>query len=233
LVVGASNAFNQIIEREHDKRMLRTENRPLADGRMKLNDAAIFATVCALFGLITLSLLVNYTAAFLGLLAIMSYTLAYTPLKRITPLAVFVGAIPGAIPPMIGWVAISGYIDEIAISFFMIQFFWQFPHFWAIAWMYHDDYSKAGYFLLPSRSGRSKSNALQTVWYTVILMMVSMYPLTLDFGGWPTIVAVLLAGGLMMYRSLMLVKTLAPKEARKLLFSSFLYMPAVLISFML
>jgi protoheme IX farnesyltransferase len=174
----------------------------------------------------------NSRCALLGLLSLFTYTLCYTPMKKNTPLAVFVGAIPGAIPPVIGWVAVSGNIDMIAWILFIIQFFWQFPHFWAIAWMLEDDYRKAGYTLLPNYAGRTKRNAMQTIWYSLILVLVSIYPLIIDFSTWHSLFIILPFGGYLLYRATMLYREMSIKSARSLMFATLLYMPAVLLSYL-
>ena len=233
LVVAASNGFNQVYEKDTDKLMSRTQNRPVADGRMSVNDALVFSAVCAVLGLLVLVMLVNGRAAFLSLVSIFIYTLAYTPLKKNSPMAVFVGAIPGALPPAIGWVAAVGNIDDIAMILFLIQFFWQFPHFWAIAWMLEDDYRKAGYTLLPNYEGRTKRNAIQIVIYTVMLVLVSLYPISIEFGSLTSLWVIIPAGAYMLYRAILLHKDLEVKNAKALMFASLIYMPAVLLSYLL
>lgn len=233
LVVAASNGFNQVYEKDSDKLMSRTKNRPVADGRMLPNDAIIFSVFCAIVGLLMLAILVNGRAAFLSLVSLFIYTLAYTPLKKKSPVAVFVGAIPGALPPAIGWVAAVGNIDDIAMILFLIQFFWQFPHFWAIAWMLEDDYRKADYTLLPNYEGRTKRNAMQIVMYTVMLVLVSMYPISMNFGSLQSLFVILPAGFYMLYRAYLLHKDLEVKNAKALMFASLIYMPAVLLSYLL
>lgn len=233
LVVAASNGFNQIYEKDSDFLMHRTKNRPLAAGRMSVNDALVFSIVCAVIGLFSLAFFVNGRAAFLSLVSLFVYTLAYTPMKRKSPMAVFVGAIPGALPPTIGWVAAVGNIDQMAWVLFLIQFFWQFPHFWAIAWMLEDDYRKAGYTLLPNYEGRTKRNAVQIIWYSVMLVLVSMYPLfSLGFASANALFLILPAGVFLILKSIHLYRTLDVKEARNLMFASLIYMPVVLISYL-
>lgn len=233
MVVAASNGFNQIYEKDTDKLMSRTMKRPIADGRMTVNDALVFSIVCAVLGLFVILFLVNGRAAFLSLVSVFVYSLAYTPMKRISPFAVFVGAIPGALPPTIGWVAASGNIDDIAILLFVIQFFWQFPHFWSIAWMLEDDYRKANYTLLPNYEGRTKRNAMQIIWYSVMLIVISAYPLTIDFGSVNALFVIIPAGAYVLYRAIMLHRDLSVKSARSLMFSTLIYMPAVLLSYLL
>lgn len=233
LVVAAANGFNQVYEKDTDKLMSRTQNRPVANGRMSVNDALVFSFACAIIGLFALALLVNGRAAFLSLVSIFVYTLAYTPMKSKTPFAVFVGSIPGALPPSIGWVAASGNIDIIAILLFLIQMFWQFPHFWSIAWMLEDDYRKAGYTLLPNYEGRTKKNANKIVLYSIWLVLFSMYPLLVSFGSVYALFVILPAGGYLVYRAILLQKDLEVKSARALMFASLIYMPAVLLSYLL
>ncbi len=234
LVTAAANGFNQIWEKDLDKMMTRTQDRPVANGRMSVNDALVFSSVCAALGLFLLAYAVNGRCALLSLLSLFTYALAYTPLKKETPMAVFVGAIPGALPPAIGWVAVVGNIDDIAILLFVVQFFWQFPHFWAIAWILEDDYRKAGYTLLPSYEGRTKRNALQTVWYSGMLIVISIYLLTLDnFATLNGLFLIVPAGGYLLYRAFKLYQEMTIESAKKLMFASLFYMPLVLISYFL
>ena len=173
-MVGASNAFNQVIERHSDALMDRTRNRPIPAGRMSVRTALIIASFMTVFGVLSLYLLSPKTA-FFGLLAIILYTAVYTPLKKVTPLAVFVGAIPGAIPFMLGWVAATNDFDIEPGTLFMIQFFWQFPHFWALGWMLDEDYRKAGFKMLPT--GKKDTGTLvQILMYTLWMILISILP---------------------------------------------------------
>ena len=149
LVVGASNGINQIIEKDFDKLMIRTANRPIATQRMSVTEASIASALMGIAGVLILGLFLNQMSAILAFAALLSYAFLYTPLKRISPISVFVGAFPGAIPPMLGWVAATGTIGVEALILFLIQFFWQFPHFWSIAWVLDDDYKRAGFKMLP------------------------------------------------------------------------------------
>jgi heme o synthase len=234
-VVASSNGFNQVYEKDTDLLMDRTQKRPVAAGRMSANDAMIFSAVIGVLGLLILAFFVNGRVAFLSLVSLFIYVLAYTPLKKINPIAVFVGAIPGAFPPAIGWVAASGNIDFMAILLFMIQFFWQFPHFWAIAWILEDDYRKAGYTLLPSFQGRTKNNAFQTIIYSAMLLLLSMYPLTLtpSFGSLYSLFIILPCGLYLVFRAYKLYQSLSVKDAKQLMFASLIYMPCVLLSYLL
>ncbi len=173
-MVGASNAFNQIIEKDIDKLMDRTKNRPIPSGRLSVNKAFILAVILTTLGIIILYNINPKTAMF-GAISIFLYTSAYTPLKTITPLSVFVGAIPGAIPFMLGWVAATGNFGIEAGTLFLIQFLWQFPHFWAIGWFLYDDYEKAKIFMLPTGK-RDKATALQIILYTIWLIAASLLP---------------------------------------------------------
>jgi protoheme IX farnesyltransferase len=173
-MVGASNAFNQVIEKDLDTLMDRTKNRPVASGRMTPNHALFIASLLTIVGLILLYL-INPKSAMFGAISIFIYTSVYTPLKQYTPLSVFVGAFPGAIPFMLGWVAATNNFGIEAGTLFLIQFFWQFPHFWAIGWFLYDDYEKAGFFMLPTGK-KDTSTALQTILYSIWLLVASMLP---------------------------------------------------------
>ncbi|MDB2495290.1 heme o synthase, partial [Flavobacteriaceae bacterium] len=173
-MVGASNVYNQIIEKDLDALMSRTKNRPIPSGRMSINTALAIAVSLTLIGIVSLYIINPITAMF-GSVCIFMYVSLYTPLKTKTPLSVFVGAFPGAIPFMLGWVAATGHFGIEPGTLFMIQFFWQFPHFWAIAWFLFEDYEKAGFFMLPTGK-RDKSTALQAVLYTLWTVLASLIP---------------------------------------------------------
>lgn len=229
LMVGASNAFNQIIEKDTDALMKRTMNRPLPTGRMHVSMAMVIAVSFTILGLAILYS-INPKSALFGAISIFLYTSVYTPLKSITPLAVFVGAIPGAIPFMLGWVAAT---DDFSIEpgiLFLIQFFWQFPHFWAIAWLQYDEYKKAGFNLMPMGQ-KNKKAVVQIIIYTICLIIVSVIPvlkLTGNFYIYP-VTAVILAfmGGVMLFYAVKLYKNQTNKEARQLMLSSVLYITLV------
>ncbi|QTN38512.1 protoheme IX farnesyltransferase [Cryomorphaceae bacterium] len=235
LVVGSSNAFNQVIERNQDALMDRTKDRPVPAGRLSVLQALIAATVMGLVGL-GLLYWINPLSAMFGALSLFIYTAVYTPLKGVTPLAVFIGAIPGAIPFMLGWVAANNDFDIEPGMLFAMQFFWQFPHFWAIAWILDDDYKKAGYVLLPSGK-RDNSSAIQAVFYTVWTVIASLIPATGLTGSLilstPGAVAVALAGGLFLWQSWNLFRGQSVVEAKKLMFASIIYMPVVQIIYVL
>jgi len=232
LVTGASNGFNQIMERDLDKLMTRTANRPLPDGRMSVAEAFLVSSIMAVSGIFILTYYLNLYSGLLGMAAMMSYVLAYTPLKKITPLSVFVGAIPGAIPPMLGWVAATGTMDAGAWILFTIQFMWQFPHFWAIAWVLDDDYKKAGFIMLPT-GGRNESAAFQTLVYTLSLVAVGLMPFLFQMTGWVSAIIITATALFFSYRSYMLYKEQSIEAARKVMFGSFIYLPVVMIAMVL
>ena len=233
LVTASSNGFNQIIERNLDKLMNRTQNRPLPSGRMTLNQAYFIASTLGLLGIIILWVFINPLSGILGTLALILYTFVYTPLKQKTPLAVFVGAFPGAIPPMLGYVAVSGEMSIAAVIVFSVQFMWQFPHFWAIAWVLDDDYKKAGFYLLPSRGGRDKSSAFQVLIYTLCLLPVSLMPIVFNISGSVAAIIIILCGIGFIVQAIKLYRLCDVKSAQQLMFGSFFYLPLVQIALMI
>ncbi len=231
LMVGASNAFNQIIEKDTDALMQRTKDRPLPTERMKISTALVIAIVFAIVG-IAILYSINPKSALFGAISIFLYTSIYTPLKSVTPLAVFAGAIPGAIPFMLGWVAATNDFGMEAGFLFMIQFFWQFPHFWSIGWLQDEEYKKAGFNMLPMGT-KDTAAVKQIIFYTVIMILVSIAPVLKITGTFYIlpITAVLIAilGGVMLYYGIQLYKTQDNKEARKLMLASVLYITVVQI----
>ncbi len=234
-MVGASNAFNQIIERDYDALMTRTKERPIPTGRMSVQSAFILASVLTILG-IAILYSINPKTAMFGAISIFLYTCAYTPLKTITPLSVFVGAIPGAIPFMLGWVAATDNFGIEPGTLFMLQFFWQFPHFWAIGWFLHEDYQKAGFNMLPTGK-RDKGTAVQAILYTVWTIIVSIAPvfgitgkLHLTIVG---AVVVFLIGLVMLYYAVQLFKKMTEKAARQLMLASVIYITLVQIVYVL
>jgi heme o synthase len=234
-MVGASNAFNQIIERDLDALMNRTKNRPIPAGRMSVNVAFTIASVLTIIGLVILYLINPKTAMF-GAISIFLYTSVYTPLKTVTPLSVFVGAFPGAIPFMLGWVAATGDFGIEAGTLFLIQFFWQFPHFWAIGWFSFDDYKRGGFLMLPTGE-RNKGTAMQIILYTIWLVVASVLPcfgytgrlyLTTISG-----VAVLILGLWMLIYAVKLYQNQDDKSARALMLVSVSYITLIQIVYIL
>ncbi|MBC8047509.1 MAG: protoheme IX farnesyltransferase [Fimbriimonadaceae bacterium] len=230
LITAAANTLNQIIEQDTDKLMHRTADRPLAAGRMQNTEAIIAAGIMAIAGVGLMWYLFNPVAALLGALSLLSYAFIYTPVKKLSPIAVFIGAFPGAIPPVIGWAAATGNITTDAMILFAIQFFWQFPHFWSIAWVAYDDYANAGFYLLPSAGGRSKASAFHIVTYTILLIPVSMIPFMIGLTGNISAIIILITGILFLYQAAILYKTCETKHAKALMFGSFLYLPVVLLA---
>lgn len=233
LVTGASNAINQVMERDIDKLMSRTQNRPLPTERMNVLEAIVAAGSMGISGIVILTYFFNPTAGVLSAISLLSYAFIYTPLKRVSPVAVFVGAIPGALPPMIGYVCATGVIDFIAIILFSIQFIWQFPHFWSIAWVQFDDYKKAGIMLLPSASGKTQISAMQNVVYCGVLLLISMLPYYLNLSGIISTFFIGVAGVVFMWMAFNHFRKCEDKTARTLMFGSFLYLPVVQIALVL
>ena len=234
-MVGASNAFNQIIEKDLDALMDRTKNRPIPAGRMSVNTAFIIATLFTLLGIVVLYIINKQTAMF-GAISIFIYTCVYTPLKTKTPIAVFVGAIPGAIPFMLGWVAATNDFGIEPGTLFALQFFWQFPHFWAIGWFLFEDYKKGGFFMLPTGK-QDKATAVQTIMYTVWTIIVSITPVfgytgKLELSIIATIL-VFLAGLWMLYYAIRLFKKMTEKAAKQLMLVSVSYITLVQIIYVI
>lgn len=234
-MVGASNAYNQIIERDLDALMDRTKDRPIPAGRMSVNTAFIIASTLTILGLIVLYFINPKTAMF-GAISIFLYVSVYTPLKTKTPLAVFVGAFPGAIPFMLGWVAATNEFSIEPGTLFMIQFFWQFPHFWAIGWWLFDDYKKGGFFMLPTGK-RNKVTAIQIILYTIWTIMVSVIPVFGVTGKLfltPYAGVIIFALGLgMLYYAFKLYKNRDAISAKKLMFASVSYITFLQIVYVL
>jgi len=230
-MVGASNAFNQIIEKDLDSLMDRTKNRPVPAGRMSVSTAFTIATVFTILGLVTLYI-INERTAMYGAISIFLYTCVYTPLKTKTPLSVFVGAIPGAIPFMLGWVAARNNFGIEPGTLFALQFFWQFPHFWAIGWFLFDDYKKGGFFMLPTGK-RDKGTAVQTIVYTVWTILVSIVPVFGVTGDLKLSIvsgAIVFALGLfMLYFAIRLFRERTAKAAKQLMISSVFYITLIQI----
>ncbi len=236
LVTGASNGFNQIIEKDLDKLMDRTKNRPLPNGRMGVNESFLLASLMGVSGIIILWVFMNPLSGILGALALVLYTALYTPLKQVTPFAVFVGAFPGAIPPLLGCVASSSGFGEITFEawiLFAVQFIWQFPHFWAIAWVLDEDYKKAGFMMLPSFGGRNKSSAFQVLVYTLFLVPISLFPVLFGMSGIVSAIVITICGALFAYQAYILYQECSVAAARKLMFGSFIYLPIVQLAVMI
>jgi len=233
LVTGASNALNQVIEIEQDGRMDRTGQRPLVRGSMSMAEAITIALAAGAIGTFVLWNTFGPLTGILALLSLFMYVALYTPMKRFSSWAVFVGAFPGAFPPMLGYVAATGSFGLGPGLVFAMQFMWQFPHFWSISWLLHDDYAKAGYHLLPSRGGRDGFSAFLVVLYTFFALLVGLLPWVFGLTGpWAALTACLL-GLWMLLHALRLMRTLDKADARRLMFASFLYLPVVQLAYVL
>ncbi|MGI8891991.1 MAG: heme o synthase [Bacteroidia bacterium] len=229
LITAASNGFNQVIEADTDNLMERTALRPLPDNRMSSTEAIIVCTIMGVGGILLLWFFVNAQSALLGFASLILYTIAYTPMKKVGSSAVFIGAIPGAMPPLLGWVAATGTIGFEALLLFSLQFLWQFPHFWAIAWVLDKDYKKAGFKMLPSKGGRDKSSAFQVVVYTASLIPIGLMPWLFGISGGISAFLITITGMAFLFYSIKLLRTCQTEEATKVMFFSFLYLPLVLL----
>ena len=234
-IVGASNSFNQIIEKDKDKLMDRTKLRPLPTKKITTQNAFWISVILTLIGLFMLYM-INYKTAFFAAVSVFLYTCVYTPLKPITPLSVFVGAIPGAIPFMLGWVAGTNKFGIEPGTLFMIQFFWQFPHFWSLGWMLDDDYKKAGFVMLPTGQ-RDKKTALQIILYTIWMMIISIFPvsgltgnLSLNFG---SAIVVFMLGTVILVLGINLYNKMDTNSARKLFYGSVFYLTLIQIVYVI
>ena len=233
LVTGASNTFNQIIEKDIDKLMTRTMNRPLPTGRMSVSEAYIAGFAMAISGVSLLWIGLNPLCGILSLISLLLYALVYTPSKKLTPFSVLIGAIPGAFPPLLGWVAGRNEIGMEALVLYAVQFIWQFPHFWAIAWVLHDDYSKAGFKMLPTGQGRTKGSAFQTLVYTICLIPMAIFPVVFGFVGIIATVLMIITGMIFTYQALQLFNKCDIQSAQRLMFGSFFYLPVIQIIWMI
>jgi len=229
-ITASANGLNQVFERYSDKLMDRTKNRPLAAGRMEFSEGLAVSIVTGVLGTLILWFGTNPVATILSVAALLIYAFIYTPLKRVTPIAVFVGAIPGALPPLLGWVAASPYPGNVgfeALVLFFVQFMWQFPHFWAISWRMHSDYLKAGFWLMPLRSGHSKENAAIIFFYTAMLVPVVAIPYAFDLYQLNTLIASEIVTLIFVYTSYRLYRNCSMEDAKLVMFASFFYLPIV------
>jgi heme o synthase len=230
LITGSANAINQVLEKDTDAVMKRTAKRPVASGRMSANEATAFAIIAGALGVFILWYWFNYQAALTGLFSLFLYGFIYTPLKKVNSVAVLVGAIPGALPCLIGWVAATGSFDAGAWILFGIQFLWQFPHFWAIAWLAHTDYTKAGFKLLPGDKGPTKFTALQTVIYSILMIPFGLLPYYMAIAGVVSMWILLICNLWMVGVSILLFLKMDQKSARWVMFSSYFYLMVVLLA---
>ncbi len=233
LTTAAANIVNQIWEKDLDKLMKRTAERPLPSGRLSVNEAIVFGAICLFIALFILAYFFNLKATGIALLSFLLYGFVYTPAKRKGPIAVAIGALPGAFPPMIGWLAASNQFGLEPGILFAIQFFWQFPHFWAIAWVLDEDYKKAGFKLLPSSGGRDVNSAIQIMMYTVVLLPLCWIPFYLGMTGIHSAMIAMLFGVLFLIQTFQLMRKVNDKAALQLMFGSFIYLPIVQISYLI
>jgi heme o synthase len=233
LLSGASIVVNQIKEKDLDKVMSRTMNRPLPTARVSVQEAIRFCIICFTLSIIILSAYTNLLTVILSIVSMVLYSFVYTPLKRVGPIAVLVGAVPGALPPLLGWTAATGVISHEALIIFSIQFIWQFPHFWAIAWVADDDYKKAGFKLLPFGGQKDLNTAIQIMIYTMFLIPLGLLPATFGITGINSAIVATVCGVLFFSQTFSLMKSGDRKSALKIMFGSFLYLPIVQIAYLL
>lgn len=233
LMSGASSAINQILERDLDRLMNRTMSRPIPSGRASVNEAMVIVLLCMALSLIILWMYSNPLTVVLSIVSMILYSFVYTPLKRVGPIAVFVGAFPGALPPLLGWIAATGSVSHEALIIFGIQFIWQFPHFWAIAWVGDEDYKKAGFKLLPSGGGKDINTAIQIMIYTICLIPLGLLPTQFGITGITSALVATVCGVAFSAQTFSLMKTGSRQSALRIMFGSFLYLPIVQIAYLL
>ncbi|MFY0600486.1 MAG: heme o synthase [Cyclobacteriaceae bacterium] len=233
LISGSSVIINQVKEVEYDALMSRTKGRPLPTGRLTKAEAIQFSVLTGAIGLLLLMWQTNTITVLLSILSMVLYSFVYTPLKRVGPIAVFVGAIPGALPPLLGWTAATGLISYEALIIFGIQFIWQFPHFWAIAWVADEDYKKAGFKLLPSAGKQDLNTAVNIMTYTLFLLPLGLLPTYFGLTGITSGVVATVCGALFLSQTFLLLKDYSRKSALKIMFGSFIYLPIVQIAYLL
>ena len=233
LVTGSSNALNQVLEVQADGLMKRTAQRPLVRRTVGMAEAIAIALLAGALGVLLLWMQFGPLTGILGMLSLFMYVVLYTPMKKLSAWSVFVGAFPGAFPPMLGYVAATGHFGLGPGLLFAMQFMWQFPHYWAIAWVLHDDYQRAGYHMLPSRGGRDGYTALLVVLYTLFVLPVGMLPWVFGITGGISAMVAVVCGLVMLVPAIRLFRTRNLKDARKLMFASFIYLPVVQIAYVL
>ena len=232
LVTGSANAINQVVEKDTDALMKRTAKRPIASGRMSITEGWTFAIITGVAG-VSMLWHFNFLTAALAAFSLFVYAFIYTPLKKVSSISVLVGAIPGSLPCLIGWAAGNDELSAGGWVLFAIQFFWQFPHFWAIAWIAHKDYSKAGFKLLPSNEGPTKYSAIQAIIYSLLLLPVGVLPYFSGMSGIVSLLIVLLANLCMVWQCIRLYTEMSVQAARRVMFSSYIYLPVVLLALLI
>lgn len=233
LISSSSVINNQILEKDLDKMMNRTNKRPIPTGRISVYKSVIISIFSMIIGLFLISFYLNIYAALLSFISLILYSFVYTPMKKFGPIAVFIGAIPGALPPLIGWVASTGQITLEAIIIFSIQFIWQFPHFWAIAWMYDDDYKKVGFKLLPNNGEKNLKTAVNIMIYTLFLIPLGLLPTIFGITGIISGTVAVFLAIIFLAQTFKLINDYSRESAVKVMFSSFIYLPIVQISYVL
>jgi len=229
-ITGSANAINQAVEKDTDAQMKRTSTRPVASGRMSVRTAYTFAIIAGILGVAMMWYFFNISSALLSAFSLFLYAFIYTPLKKINSIAVLVGAFPGALPCLIGWVAGNDDFSYAGWSLFLIQFLWQFPHFWAIAWVSHADYSKVGFKLLPANEGPTRFTALQSIMYAVLMIPIGFLPHYLHLTGSVSMWIVLVANIFMVVQCVRLFQNMGVPAARRVMFSSYIYLPIVYLA---
>jgi protoheme IX farnesyltransferase len=230
LVTGAANTLNQVIEKDIDALMHRTRERPLPTGRMLPIEALLLAIGAGLAGSLLISYAFNFLAGLLSLTSLCLYAFAYTPMKRIHPISVFIGAIPGAMPPLIGWAAATGTLSIEGWVLFLVQFFWQFPHYWAIAWVCFEDYGRAGLRMLPSHEGKTRFTGLQCMFYSIVLIPLVVLPRAMNMSGnWGMYIS-MICGIMYFIASVFFYLRNDHKSAKRVMFASFIYLPVTLLA---
>ena len=230
LITGSANAINQVLEKNSDALMLRTAKRPVASGRMSVNEAAVFSIIAGVLGIFIMWKYFNFQSAMVSLLSLFLYGFVYTPLKKINSISVLVGAIPGALPCLIGWVAATDHFSTGGWILFGIQFLWQFPHFWAIAWLAHKDYEAAGFKLLPADKGPTRFTAMQSIIYSALMIPMGLLPYYTRMTGLSSMWVLLACNLWMVYVSVLLFIRMDAKSARRVMFSSYFYLMIVLLA---
>ena len=229
-ITGSANAINQAVEKDTDAQMKRTANRPVASGRMSQQTAYTFAIVTGVLGVAIMWKYFNFSSALLSAFSLFLYAFIYTPLKKINSIAVLVGAFPGALPCLIGWVAGNDDFAYAGLALFLIQFLWQFPHFWAIAWVSHTDYSRVGFKLLPAKEGPTRFTALQSIMYAVLMIPIGFLPHYLNLTGSVSMWILLVANIFMVVQCIILYQNMGVPAARRVMFSSYIYLPIVYLA---
>jgi protoheme IX farnesyltransferase len=230
LVTGSANAVNQVVEKDTDALMKRTAKRPVASGRMTPAEGWAFAIITLAIGLGILGWFFNMLSAGVALVSWFIYAFMYTPLKKVSSVAVLLGAVPGALPCLIGWAAGEDKLSAGGWVLFAIQFFWQFPHFWAIAWLAHKDYSNAGFKLLPSTEGPGKFSAIQSIVYSLVLIPIGVLPFLANISGIVSLWIIFAANLFMLWQSIRLYREMEARAARRVMFSSYIYLPIVFLA---